>query len=261
VTRSQLLATNHADVWVLEMAVDRVPADADCDVLSRDERATADRFFRPHDRTRYIRSHVELRRVLSAYVGCAPHDVQFERTPQGKPYLIGSNLHFNLSHSGRYAVVGVCAASAIGVDVEEIRVIPECHDLARKYFAPHEAAWIREGADEEQLERFYRLWTIKEAFVKATGDGMSALARAAVTDDWCVEPFTGVAGYAAAAVVARGIRVQWRTEGTHPWRSFPTSWSASSSGSTSLRHSCSTTSPPRRFEPMPPPSSSVSTQR
>jgi 4'-phosphopantetheinyl transferase len=256
-----MLATNQAHVWVLEMADDRVPPDSDCDVLSRDERASADRFFRPHDRTRYIRSHVELRRVLSDYVGCAPSDLQFERTPEGKPHLTGTDLHFNLSHSGRYAVVGVCAASAIGVDVEEIRVMPECHDLARKYFAPHEAAWIREGADDEQLERFYRLWTIKEALVKATGVGVSALASAADTGDWFVEPFNGVAGYAAAAVVARGIRVQWRTEGTHSWRSFPTSWSASSSGSTSLRHSCSTTSPPRRFEPMLPPSISASTPR
>jgi 4'-phosphopantetheinyl transferase len=212
VTRSQILAANQAHVWVLEMAIDRVPADGDRSLLSHDERASADRFVRPEDRTRYIRSHVALRRVLAEYVGCPPHDLQFERTPEGKPYLTGSDVHFNLSHSGRYAVVGVCTASAIGVDVEEIRVIADCHDLALKYFAPHEAAWMSDGSDDEQLERFYRLWTIKEALVKATGVGVSALATAAVTDDWVVEPFTGVAGYAAAAVVARGIRVQWRTE-------------------------------------------------
>jgi 4'-phosphopantetheinyl transferase len=258
-----MIANGQAHVWVHEIAVDGVLTGDDYDVLSVEERAIASRFIRPCDLVRYVRSHVELRRLLAAYTGCPPDRLQFERTPAGKPSLSGGHLHFNLSHSGRCVVIGVCAGDAIGVDVEEIRAFAEYQELARRYFAPHELAWMRGAQEDQPLERFYRLWTIKEALLKATGVGVSALAEATVSDEWSVDQFDALPGYAAAAVVATGITVRWRTrsEVTLPWPSFPTSWSAWSSGSTSLPPSCWTTSERRRFEPTPSHSSSASSQR
>jgi 4'-phosphopantetheinyl transferase len=251
-----MIENDNAHVWVLTIAVDAALTEADYEVLSAEERTIAGRFVRPCDRARYVRSHGELRRMLAAYTGCPAERLQFERTPAGKPSLAGSHLHFNLSHSARCAVVGVCADSAIGVDVEEIRTFPEYQDLAHAYFAPHELAWMRDARADQQLERFYRLWTIREALVKATGAGVSALA-VAISDEWSVDQFDTLPGYAVAAVVAKGISVQWRTrsEATPPWPSFPTSWNAWSSSSTSLPPSCWTTSERRHSEPTPPHSS------
>lgn len=219
-----MITNGHAHVWVLDIAVDGGWA-VDAHVLSQDEQTVASRFLRHDDRVRYVCAHVALRRVLAAYTGYHPSRLQFATTPEGKPYLPGSHIHFNLSHSGRCVAIAVCAGGPVGVDVEEIRIHPEWRDLARVYFAPRELAWLSAGSEDRQLARFYRLWTMKEALVKATGAGVSALATAAITDEWHVEEFDRLPDYAAAVVVARGVNVQWRTrsEGTQPWQSSPTS--------------------------------------
>jgi 4'-phosphopantetheinyl transferase len=205
-----MIENGNAHVWVLTITLDAALTEDDYEVLSNEERTIAGRFVRPCDRARYVRSHAELRRLLAAYTGGSPERLQFERTPAGKPSLAGSHLHFNLSHSARCAVVGVCVDSAIGVDVEAIRTFPEYQSLAHAYFARHDLAWMKDARADQQLERFYRLWTIREALVKATGAGVSAL-TVAIIDEWSVDEFDALPGYKVAAVVAKGISVQWRT--------------------------------------------------
>jgi len=87
----------------------------------------------------------------------------------GKPYIVDDpSFHYNISHSGRYAVLGT-AGSEIGVDIEEVRDIHK--NLAERYFSDEERKRIYD-AEEPELE-FYRIWTMRESYIKRTGGGLS----------------------------------------------------------------------------------------
>lgn len=89
----------------------------------------------------------------------------------GKPYILNnSNLFFNMSHSGKYAV---CAFSSVplGVDIEEI--LPIDIQLAKDYYCYHEYQDILKGPDNARIQHFYQYWVLKESFLKATGLGLS----------------------------------------------------------------------------------------
>lgn len=92
----------------------------------------------------------------------------------GKPYLVDfPNVNFNLSHSGE-RVMSVISPFEVGCDVEIIK--GDRGRLAERFFKPEESAWIKHfGSLESQSEAFYRLWTLKECYMKVTGRGMSLM--------------------------------------------------------------------------------------
>jgi 4'-phosphopantetheinyl transferase len=100
--------------------------------------------------------------------------VEFLRTDKGKPYLPRCDIHFNLSHSGDWALLAVAKAELIGVDVEAVSTARDLIGIAENYYHPHEFAQLQMLAGAAQNDLFYRLWTLKEAFLKATGTGISA---------------------------------------------------------------------------------------
>ena len=88
----------------------------------------------------------------------------------GKPYLPGEDIYFNLSHAGTFAVCAVSCAP-VGCDVELIRAYLPA--VARR-FDPAEARLLEEEPDEaRRAELFFRLWTLKESYMKAVGEGIS----------------------------------------------------------------------------------------
>lgn len=171
----RLLATHadRVDLWWVDTA--RVP-DAIEDyltLLSAAERARAERFALPTLRQRYILAHGALRRILSAYLGQPPQDLQFSHGPWGKPALAWHPLCFNLSYAGDLMLLGITQGRALGVDLERIRPIPEMEDIAALWFSALERdAWQRLPA-EQKLPAFFHAWTRKEAFLKASGRGLS----------------------------------------------------------------------------------------
>mgnify|MGYP002626367369 CR=1 FL=1 len=89
----------------------------------------------------------------------------------GKPYLKDPDVFFNLSHAGQYALCAV-GPGELGCDIELIR--PARAGVAQRFFHPAELAFIEAAPDETEKERrFFRLWTLKESFIKATGKGLS----------------------------------------------------------------------------------------
>ena len=89
----------------------------------------------------------------------------------GKPVLRDAGVYFNLSHAGDYALCAV-GAGELGCDIERIR--PLRGNIAGRFFHPQEAAFIAAAPDAAEKElRFFRLWTLKESFLKATGKGLS----------------------------------------------------------------------------------------
>lgn len=115
----------------------------------------------------------QLRALLAAYLACAPADLRIVRDEHGKPRLLGAALQFNLSHSGGRLLVGVSCEHPLGVDLEVARRERPVLELARRWFAPAEAAALAALAEADRQAAFLRLWSCKEAVLKALGRGIS----------------------------------------------------------------------------------------
>ena len=117
-----------------------------------------------------------LREVLARYLGCASYEVNFADSPSGRPTLAGplpAPLHFNWSHSGSRALIAIARQVQPGIDLEHLQRRSRALALARRYFAPQESRQL-EGLPASAVEAaFLRLWTAKEALLKAHGSGLS----------------------------------------------------------------------------------------
>lgn len=142
--------------------------------LSSDEVERARRFRYVRDRARYAVSHRALRGILAQVTGLSPDALRFTHGPQGKPSLHPAiGWAFNLSHSGDLAVVAVTGHDAVGVDVEAVRPTADLAAVAATHFSPRERGALFALSPEAQGAAFFRLWTRKEAYIKAVGTGLS----------------------------------------------------------------------------------------
>jgi 4'-phosphopantetheinyl transferase len=144
-------------------------------LLDDAERARAARFAFEEDRQSYIAAHALLRAELSRRAGRAPQDWRFAATALGKPFLLEPprDLRFSLTHTRGMVAVAVAEGVEIGVDVESDDRRAESMKLAERFFAPEEVALLRNVDGAARRELFFTIWTIKEAVVKATGQGLS----------------------------------------------------------------------------------------
>ena len=154
--------------------------------LSESERKRADRFQFERDRNRFIVRHGLLRMILGRYLNIEPSRVALSFESRGKPLLSGSAVmppfHFNLSHSNGLALIAGTRQAALGVDVELVRFVPEADQIAAKFFSPREGAMLNAIPAEQKMEAFFHCWTRKEAYLKATGEGIAdALPRIEVS--------------------------------------------------------------------------------
>ncbi len=115
---------------------------------------------------------VLVRNLLAAYVAAKAADLRIERGEHGKPRLASHRLEFNLSHSGGALLVGVSRRLPLGVDLETPRRLRPVLELARRWFDPAEAAALSALPDALRQIAFLRLWSAKEAVLKADGRGI-----------------------------------------------------------------------------------------
>ena len=203
------LALPHGEVHIWRASLDQ-PAwatDRLLAVLTPDEvgRAAALRFD-PH-RRRFVTARGVLREILGAYLGSDPAGLQLAYTPWGKPYLTwmgGScSVRFNVSHSGGVALYALMCNHEVGVDIEEVRPVPEADRVARRFFSAPEAELLDRQSASQRDTSFLRAWTCKEALVKAVGAGVyCGLSSFDVSDAW-------QAGSGSAWVAAEGRIRQW----------------------------------------------------
>lgn len=199
-------------------------------LLSPDELERAGKFRFPHLRNRYVAARGSLRVLLGRYLRCEPAALEFSYSSRGKPALKGQGvdqLHFNLAHSHDLALIAVTRAAPVGVDVERIRPMRDADRIAERFFSAREAEAFRNVPAAEQDAAFFALWTRKEAWLKATGDGISeSLSKFEVTflpaDEprvlaiagdtaagaaWSLRALNPVSGFVGAlAVQHRGVR-------------------------------------------------------
>ncbi len=145
-------------------------------VLSADERGRADRFVFDRHRHRFTIARGMLRLILGRYLDRPPASLVFAYGPQGKPSLrdpADTPLRFNISHAGTLALIAVTAGRDLGVDVERIDPERAAVSIAERFFAPEEVAVFRSLPEAQWVTAFFNCWTRKEAYMKATGRGLS----------------------------------------------------------------------------------------
>lgn len=195
-------------------------------LLSPDEQARAHRFRFPKDRNRFVTARGILRSILSRYLAVPPQDLQFGYSPTGKPSLAYPKVEppfcFNLSHSEQLALYAVARKREVGIDVEKICLEHDCEGIAERFFAASEQAALNQLSSERRHQGFFNGWTRKEAFLKATGQGLTipldqlvvsltpnVPAQILHTDwnpaevsRWSIQALEAGVGYAAAVVAA-----------------------------------------------------------
>jgi 4'-phosphopantetheinyl transferase len=145
--------------------------------LSDEEGQRASRFRFEQHRNRYIVGRATLRQILGAYLNNPPEKFDFEYGNHGKPTLASRNgaqtLEFNLAHSDALALIAVSQAGPVGVDVEQVRPLKDADELVKRFFSPRENSAFQKLSSEQKPQAFFNLWTRKEAWLKATGDGIA----------------------------------------------------------------------------------------
>jgi 4'-phosphopantetheinyl transferase len=146
--------------------------------LTQAEREQADSFKFDRDKDGYIVARAALRNILSLYTEIRPSEILFEYGPMGKPGLRKEqnrkSIRFNSTGSGDIAVIGITAENEIGVDTERIRPLPDIKELLKTTFSRMEQEeFTKHSTAANRAELYMRYWTHKEAFLKATGEGLS----------------------------------------------------------------------------------------
>ncbi len=148
-------------------------------LLCDEERARAERFHFERHQRRFVVARGSLRVILGGYLDIEPERVVFSYSEKGKPSLDeewgDTNIHFNVSHSSELALYAVGRRRRVGIDVERIRSKPVAEELADRFFSPRECGVIFSAPQDMKQEVFFNFWTQKEAYLKATGEGVSGL--------------------------------------------------------------------------------------
>jgi 4'-phosphopantetheinyl transferase len=144
-------------------------------LLAADEKSRATRFRFDRLRRSFTVSRGALRIILSFYLNAPPGNIEFTYGVNGKPAVASeAGLQFNASHSGDLALIAVTTGCELGVDLERMREIRDSEQIASRFFCPAEANELLSLPRDQQERAFFLCWTRKEAFIKATGQGLSA---------------------------------------------------------------------------------------
>ncbi len=167
------LSDDEIHVWCVELdSVAEVAALAAC--LSADERERAHGLLSGDHQRRFVVARGTLRQLLGCYLGQDPSGVAFAHGAHGKPFLPEETLHFNVSHTHQLALYAIAQSRQVGVDVERMRPQVAHEQIAARFFSVEEQEALAELPTEERRTAFYNIWTRKEAYVKARGDGIAA---------------------------------------------------------------------------------------
>ena len=140
-------------------------------VISKDEALRAGRLRLDNDRETYITCHALLRLVIAQRLKVDPKEISFTNGLNNKPYIMGDPLFFNLTHTRESFSFAISDNKFIGIDLENSDQDIEFHSVARSFFSSKECGYIFRSA-EGAKNRFFVLWTRKEALLKALGTGI-----------------------------------------------------------------------------------------
>jgi 4'-phosphopantetheinyl transferase len=212
-----ILLPNDVHIWRINLDQPESKLEKLAAILSDDESARGQRFYFPEHRQRFIAGRGSLRTILGGYLGISATEVEFDYELRGKPFLAhklaDSGLAFNLSHSQNLALCAVTKNRQLGIDLEYIRPMSDLESLAQRFFLPREYELVRSLSDEQKSSVFFRFWTCKEAYLKATGEGIAQLQQVEISlsptepaklqrqKDWSLLELVPANNYVAAVAV------------------------------------------------------------
>jgi 4'-phosphopantetheinyl transferase len=176
---SHTIGPHEVHVWHLlaDQLTDPAALHAIYALLSPQEQERMTCLRRTRDQTLFVLARGLMRTVLASYLDCKCHEVRFAANDYGKPILHADARHpplqFNLTHSRGAAALAVSRDREVGIDVEERQRPVEYLALAQRFFAATEARHLQELREEQRGDAFFAIWTLKEAFVKGIGRGLS----------------------------------------------------------------------------------------
>ncbi|MDJ0688795.1 MAG: 4'-phosphopantetheinyl transferase superfamily protein [Xenococcaceae cyanobacterium MO_188.B32] len=175
--RNFCLTSEEVHVWRANLDLSVTEVEELTKILSTDEREKANKFRFEEHRRRSIVTRGRLRQILANYLNISAEEILFEYSDRGKPnlsqHLDRDNLQFNVSHSQNLALYAFTYQNRVGIDLEYFRSTNDAVQIARRFFAPQEYELISSLEKDRQREVFLHIWTIKEAYLKATGEGLS----------------------------------------------------------------------------------------
>ncbi|MEK6269627.1 MAG: 4'-phosphopantetheinyl transferase superfamily protein [Planctomycetales bacterium] len=145
-------------------------------VLNESEKAQIARFSLPRVQEESLAARLLMRHALSFYADVTPERWQFEKGQRGKPFVVApwNDFHaFNLTHSANLVVFAIAPEGHLGVDVESLDRSTTGIPLARRFFASQEVEQLLALPSALRRESFLQIWTLKEAYIKAVGDGLA----------------------------------------------------------------------------------------
>ena len=218
--------TRFVQVWQipLEVSEEKLQVYASC--LSVDERSRADRFRFPDDSRRFTVARGTLRHLLGKQFGRSPQAIEFCYGEYGKPSVVSDNegscnFYFNVSHSGELALCALGHRHQVGIDIEKLKPIQRLDSMMERCLSGKERAQVVQ--EKDPVYAFLQRWTCKEAYLKATGVGLSQSMAAVeveiapprflcVPEDcaqgWHLHVVDVPKGYVGAAAVAGDARIQ-----------------------------------------------------
>jgi len=171
------IGSDEVQVWIATAPSDEAGLTALACQLSSDERARAERFRVSEPRRQFVFGRALLRQLLGACLNVEPVTLAFGYHPRGKPFLaqsaLNSDLRFNLSHSGRLVAIALAHGREVGVDLESIHRLDDWSLLAERIFSSRELCELRALPASKQREAVFNGWTRKEAYLKATSEGLT----------------------------------------------------------------------------------------
>lgn len=223
-----VLSTDEVHIWRADLEQSQAAQAQLAATLSADEQSRAKRFHFDLHRQRFIVARGILRNILGRYLGKEPRELEFCYSSRGKPSLVSTStstpLCFNLSHSQALALYAI-AHRPIGIDLEYIRPLDDLLKIAKRFFCQSEYALIESLPPDQKPKAFFHLWTCKEAYLKATGEGLAGLQHVEILpspggiprlnfvadntnlSDWFIQPLTIEHNYASAVAIP-GTRSQ-----------------------------------------------------
>ncbi len=167
------LLSSEVHVWRIDLRQPEEIISVLYALLSADEQVRAKRYIFERDRRKFVVCRGTLRRLIGEYLDAPPESIVFAYSGKGKPSLEpASDLCFNVSHSGELAAIAFARNCDLGVDLEVVRPMKYLEDIARRIFEEHDYQKLLAESEDQRLQTFFRTWTGKEAFGKATGEGL-----------------------------------------------------------------------------------------
>ena len=169
-----ILNEGQIDVWTIPVLSKVYTKDYISSLLSDAEQERYQRFHFDKDKNLFLSTHIAVRRIIANYIKQAPAAIEFGYHSKNKPFLKEDpSFEFNLSHSHKLAILGITKTAQLGVDIEYIHREVEYMELAERFFSKQEAMKLKSLEQDDLSKAFFNCWTRKEAFIKATGDGLS----------------------------------------------------------------------------------------